>query len=75
MMKRETAPGRNFGFAIAGIGVLLFIASLIIFAAPLPEKLDTVLVIAWLFVPGVVGGLVYAKMEHNQSFDEHRHLE
>lgn len=64
----------SFGVVVAVVGALLFFITIIVFVAPLPDKLDTALVVAWLFVPGIVGGLIYAKMERDHSFDEHRPL-
>lgn len=79
------APDRNdrrserrgpdrFGEITVILGTLLYIAAIVFFVLPLPEKLDTFLVVSWVFAPVVVGGLIYARIERSGGWSQSRTL-
>lgn len=80
-----SAPDRNghrgdrrnfdrFGEITAAVGTLLYIAAIVFFVLPLPSKLDTFLVVSWVFAPVIVGGLIYAKIERSGGWSQSRTL-
>lgn len=71
----NSGNGRDrFGEIAAIVGVVLYIAAIVFFVLPLSEKLDTFLVVSWLFVPAIVGALIYIKIERSGGWDQSRHL-
>ncbi|HHY03919.1 MAG TPA: hypothetical protein GX534_01855 [Thermoanaerobacterales bacterium] len=55
----------NFGLIAGVIGIILYVFTLIFFAWPLPKKIDTVLVISFVFLPAIIASFIYNKM-YNQ---------
>jgi uncharacterized membrane protein HdeD (DUF308 family) len=75
MNDRNTrAGGDRFGEITAIVGVVLYVAAIVFFVLPLSRKLDTFLVISWLFVPAIVGALIYMKIERSGGWSQSRHL-
>lgn len=64
----------RFGEITLAVAVLLYIAAIVFFVLPLPSKLDTFLVVSWVFAPAVVGALIYIKMERSGSWSQSRTL-
>ena len=57
----------NFGLITTVIGIVLYVLTLIFFAGPLPQKLDTFLVISFVFVPAIIASLIYNKILINRK--------
>lgn len=57
----NTKKRDNFGLVSAVIGIILYIITVVIFAGPLPEKQDTVLIISFVFLPSIIASLIYHK--------------
>ena len=53
----------RFGIVAAAVGTLLYVAAIVFFVWPLTQKLDTFLIVSYLFVPAIVGGLIYDRIE------------
>lgn len=59
----------RFGLVAAAVGALLYVAATIFFVLPLSQQLDTFLIVSFLFVPAVVGGFVYDRIERRGGWD------
>lgn len=55
----------RFGLLAAGCAVVLYAAATVFFVLPLAHKLDTFLIVSYLFVPAIVGGLVYDRIDRS----------
>lgn len=68
-----TSPGSakrdRFGLVAAAAGALLYVAAIVFFVLPLSQRLDTFLIVSFLFVPAVVGGLLYNRIEGRGGWD------
>lgn len=53
----------RFGMIAAAMGTLLYIAAIVFFVWPLTQKLDTFLIVSYLFIPSIVGGFIYDRIE------------
>lgn len=53
----------NFGKLMLALSTVLYLLVLILIVAPLPQKLDTFLVASWVFLPAVIGSLIYIRIE------------
>ena len=49
----------NFGVISLIVSIILYILAIIFFVSPLPYKMDTFIIVSWLFVPGIVGSVIY----------------
>lgn len=57
-------PDRDtFGLMASVSGAVLYAAAIVFFVLPLEQKLDTFLVVSYLFVPAIIGGLLYNRIE------------
>lgn len=75
MTDRNRGTERDrFGEITAIVGVLLYIAAIVFFVLPLPQKLDTFLVVSWLFVPAIIGALIYIKIARSGGWSQSRRL-
>lgn len=64
----------RFGEITLVLAVTLYIAAIVFFVVPLPSKLDTFLVVSWVFAPAIVGALIYIKMERSGGWRQSRTL-
>lgn len=55
----------RFGLGVVVCGSLLYLAATVFFVWPLAQKLDTFLIVSFLFVPAIVGGLLYSRIERS----------
>lgn len=52
----------SFGVICLILSIALYVLALIFFVGPLPYKLDTFLVVTWVFGPAIVGSIVYIRL-------------
>lgn len=65
-------PGKKpdrFGVGVVVGGSLLYVAATVFFVWPLAHRLDTFLIVSFLFVPAIVGGLLYSRIERSGGWD------
>lgn len=53
----------RFGMIATAMGTLLYVGAIVFFVWPLTQKLDTFLIVSYLFVPSIAGGLIYDRIE------------
>lgn len=60
---------RNVGLYCALISGLVYVLLNIFLVFRLPKVLDTFLVFSWVFVPGIIGSLIFYVMDKKGSWD------
>lgn len=50
-------------------GLLLYIAATVFFVLPLKNKMDTFLMVNYLFVPAIVGGIIYEILNRTRGWN------
>ena len=70
----HTAPPQNarkdrFGISAAACGLLLYIAATVFFVLPLEQKMDTFVMVSYLFVPAIIGGLLYERISRTRGWE------
>lgn len=60
--ERTTAGTDRFGIVAAVGGVVLYVVAIVFFVLPLEHRLDTFLIASYLFLPAIVGGIVYDRI-------------
>lgn len=71
----NNGSGRDrFGYITAIVATVLYVAALVFIVLPLPRKLDTFLVMSWLFVPAIVGAVIYIKISRSGGWSKSREL-
>lgn len=53
----------NFGIIALVCAIILFVIAIILYVMPLPYKLDTIIVVCWVFGPAIVGSIIYCIIE------------
>ena len=61
---------RNVGLYCALTCGLIYVLLNIFLVFRLPKVLDTFLIFSWVFVPGIIGSLVFYFMDKRGSWDE-----
>ncbi|WP_047864267.1 hypothetical protein [Rubrobacter aplysinae] len=64
----------RFGLIAALLGGLIFLAALAFTLPPLTRWLDTLIVMTTLFVPVIVAGVLYNRIEHRGGWSPTRRL-
>lgn len=60
---------RNVGLYCALISGLVFVLLNVFLVFKLPNVLDTFLVFSWVFVPGIVGSVIFYVMDKKGKWD------
>lgn len=61
---------RNVGLYCALLSGLIYVLLNIFLVFRLPKVLDTFLIFSWVFVPGIIGSLVFYFMDKRGAWDE-----
>lgn len=70
MSVKDSRKARDsFGIATGILSSLIYVFAVIFFVFPLSERLDTFLVLSWVFVPAIIGSIVYHRLANRGSFD------
>ncbi|MFK5951704.1 MAG: hypothetical protein QM498_01510 [Desulfobacterium sp.] len=54
---------KNLGLQCSIFASIFYILINVLLVFKLPEKLDTFLVFSWVTVPGIIGGLIFYRMD------------
>lgn len=66
--RQQGSPRDRFGMFAAACGLLLYIAAIGFFVLPLEQKTDTFLMVSFLFLPAIVGGILYERIDRNTGW-------
>ena len=71
MAVRDKQEARDsFGIATGILSVVLYVLAVVFFVWPLSERLDTFLVLSWVFMPAIIGSFVYHRLANKGGFDQ-----
>ena len=73
-MNEREARSDRFGIWTMLAGIALFLLAAVLFVVPLDRKIDTLLVMAWLFLPAAVAGWIYTNIARADGWSIRRRL-
>lgn len=59
---------KKTGLYCAILCIAVWLGLMIVIVAKLPHKLDTVIMLSWPALPGVIGGLAFYRMDKNECW-------
>lgn len=59
---------KNFGLYCSFASLLVWATVTIMIVMKLPVKIDTFIMLSWVTVPGVVGGLIFYRLDKNNRW-------
>lgn len=69
-VKNRQKARDSFGIVTGSLSGLIYLFAVFFFVMPLSERLDTFLVVSWVFVPAIIGSFVYHRLANRGSFDQ-----